>query len=938
MRSGLIACLTGALLLACPAVAAAQEEDEPADEQEEQAEAETPAERMRRAREEMLPGAEGVRPIPPRPGVALPPRAAPEGAAVTPSRGASAQPDSVMEALRRLEGYTVTTYSGTSAEFDADSGSVVLGGAATLTRQGQLIEADSLLTYDRESGVVCGYGNPVLSGEGNPISSDQICYDTERRMGMALGARTEFSQGANWYVHGERVFTAQSDAIYSAGTEFTTCDLEIPHYHFRASRFKMLHDDIMVARDVTLNFGDVPVFWLPFLVQSMKQGRRSGLLTPSLGVSDIVQTSSRHTREIRNLGMFWAINDYMGSELAMDWRSSQWIAMRGRFDYRWSRQFLQGYVNAQQYFREGGRRDLTLRSDNSWQPGERTQVRLGGQYASSNDFVQQNTYDPNELNRVLQSDGFVTHRFENGGNVSLGASRRQEILADRITTTLPGLNVTLPALTLASPRIGGLPQDVVWTSSGRYESTNVDNDEAGSTAPSDRDSRTQSAGLSSNLRFGNLTFAQSVNGRDLGLEAKPAVPIADADSTTLPLAPSTTRSLDWNASLNYRQELIGSMRITPSLSVAGGMLESPRTNDEPLTSPVTVNFGAALEADIFGFWPGVGTFERFRHRISPRVAYNFRPEPSQSAFQDSVFGEATRATNALQLSFSQTFEGKRPVEEGADSAAAPASDDGATGGEPRRLPGAQPVRLLSITTSAIAYDFERASRGEEGLTTTTISNSIASDLLRNLSLNVTHSLFRSITGEDGGEIDRTFDLHLERLNARFGVSGDSWLFRWLRIGGETEQETEEEAVIDTVDADRLVPEGTRGMVPGAGPSRGMQGMGRVGSTGTWRADFDYSLQRPRDPLQDQNQMISATMAFQPTENWSVGWQTGYSITDSEFQNNSLTLSRALHRWQADFRILRAQNGNFSFEFEARLSDLPDLRIPYDQRTRGDGSR
>ena len=118
-----------------------------------------------------------------------------------------------------------------------------------------------------------------------------------------------------------------------------------------------------------------------------------------------------------------------GTEVAMDWRSSQWIAMRGRFDYRWSRQFLQGYLNAQQYFREGGRRDLTLRSDNSWQPGERTQVRVGGQYASSNEFVQQNTYDPNELNRVLQSDGFVTHRFENGGNVSLGASRRQEILA-----------------------------------------------------------------------------------------------------------------------------------------------------------------------------------------------------------------------------------------------------------------------------------------------------------------------------------------------------------------------------------------------------------------------------------------------------------------------------------------------------------------------------
>jgi hypothetical protein len=303
--------------------------------------------------------------------------------------------------------------------------------------------------------------------------------------------------------------------------------------------------------------------------------------------------------------------------------------------------------------------------------------------------------------------------------------------------------------------------------------------------------------------------------------------------------------------------------------------------------------------------------------------------------QDSVFGETTRATNAVRISFSQTFEGKRPAEEAADSAGDTASDDRATSDEPRRLPGQQPVRLLSISTSAIAYDFERASRGEDGLTTTQISNSVASDLLKNLSLSFTHSLFRPIT--DGGTVqtDRTFDLHLEQVSARFGVTGESWLFRWLSVGGEEETEGPEEAALDTLDTESIVPDASdRGMVPGATPSRGMDGMGRVGSVGTWRADFDYSLQRPRDENLDENQMLSARVAFQPTENWSVGWNTGYSISDSEFLNNALTLTRSLHRWAADFRILRAQNGNFSFEFEARLNDLPDLRVPYDQRTRG----
>lgn len=921
-------------LVAVPSAAAAQE-----DQERERHRLPTPEE-LRQARErarerqpaveiperaERVQNAREVERIEPR-------RRAPATPAITPRGASTAQPDSVIQALRALEGYTVTTYSGSGARFDADRGDVALEGEASLERQGQTITADSMLTFDRESGVVCGYGNPVLSGEGNPVNSDQICYDTERRLGMALGARTEFAQSATWFVHGERVFTVGSDAIYSAGTEFTTCELEIPHYHFHASRFKMINDRILVARDVTLNFGDVPVFWLPFLVQSLRQGRRSGLLNPSFGIGDVVQTSSRHRRQIRNLGVFWAINDYMGTELAMDWRSGDWIALRGRFDYRWTRQFLRGYVNAQQYYEADGTR-LMLVTDNGWQAGERTQVRVNGQYASSNEFVQRETFNPDELNRTLQSNASLSHSFSNGASLNFGASRNQQIMAERVTTTLPDLSIRLPALTLAAMNIGGVPQELVWTASTRYQATSEDRDELESPAPTDRDSRRQSATLSSALRFGNLGFSQGITAQDDGLESKPAV-TTDTD-TTIALPAETTRSLAWNSVLSYEQDLIGTLRVTPQLTLQGRVLDSPLTGNEPITAPVTLGFGTTVKADIFGFWPGLGPFERFRHRISPTVSYSFRGDPDQSALQDSIFGETTRATNAVRIQFQQTFEGKRPAEEAGDSVGDPASDDRALTDEPRRLAGQQPVRLLSITTSAIAYDFEAASRGEEGLTTTQISNSVASDLLKDLSLNFSHSLFRPITDGAGAQVDRTFDLHLEQVGASFGLTGDSWLFRWLDLGGEGEAETVQEAALDTLDTESLLPStDDRGIVPGEAPSSRMGGINRVGSTGTWRADFNYSLRRPRDETLDQNQMLSARVAFQPTENWSVGWNTGYSISDSEFLNNAVTLTRSLHRWRADFSIVRAQNGNFSFEFEARLSDLPDLRVPYDQRSRG----
>ena len=43
-----------------------------------------------------------------------------------------------------------------------------------------------------------------------------------------------------------------------------------PHYHFAAREFKAIGGSWFVARNVTLNFDDVPVFWLPFILQSTR--------------------------------------------------------------------------------------------------------------------------------------------------------------------------------------------------------------------------------------------------------------------------------------------------------------------------------------------------------------------------------------------------------------------------------------------------------------------------------------------------------------------------------------------------------------------------------------------------------------------------------------------------------------------------------------------
>jgi hypothetical protein len=47
----------------------------------------------------------------------------------------------------------------------------------------------------------------------------------------------------------------------------------------------------------------------------------------------------------------------------------------------------------------------------------------------------------------------------------------------------------------------------------------------------------------------------------------------------------------------------------------------------------------------------------------------------------------------------------------------------------------------------------------------------------------------------------------------------------------------------------------------------------------------------------------------------------------------LTLTRSLHDWDANFDFVKAQNGNFSFQFRVALRANQDIKLDYEQRDR-----
>ena len=415
--------------------------------------------------------------------------------------------------------------------------------------------------------------------------------------------------------------------------------------------------------------------------------------------------------------------------------------------------------------------------------------------------------------------------------------------------------------------------------------------------------------------------------------------------------------LDWQTSIGYQQQLIGSTTLTPSLSLQGTARQSDTLDiarDRFVSSPTRVTVGANLKSDLFGFFPGAGPFEAIRHKLSPSFQFSYAPAVTSTDLQQQVFGRREiRPRKELSLTLTQTFEAKRraPTADTADAEQdGPAAEDTTVDPDaPRPMPPRPDiVTLLALRTSAVQYDFVEADeRGDPlfGFQTTRINSQVSSDFLRGLSISMSHDLFadtvvRLANGETHRE--RRFDFRLADLNLGFSLDNDSGLWRALGLAGGEEADTAEPADTAQVEGDELeedpfllddmlasesmiIPGQDRGAFGGARLRRGDQ------PVGAWRANLSYSLARPRDSRRAASQMLSGTVELTPTERWQVSWRTSYDLERGGFNDHMIRVTRDIHDWEANFDFSQTAVGNWAFRFEVALKANQDLHFNYKQQ-------
>jgi hypothetical protein len=290
------------------------------------------------------------------------------------------------------------------------------------------------------------------------------------------------------------------------------------------------------------------------------------------------------------------------------------------------------------------------------------------------------------------------------------------------------------------------------------------------------------------------------------------------------------------------------------------------------------------------------------------------------------------------------------------------------------------IRLLSLTFSAIDYDFELArATGRSGIATDNFNIGVRSDLLPGLTLNADYSLFDAPVISDTARFDPYLEGVSASLNLGRGAGGLGVLGRLVRwaTGERAEPPTPE------TDTTRI---GTGSGPPGVSAPVGQFPAGRsypslvdLPTAQGWQASLTLTTRNPRpprganvidadptircEPFRDLNptqysiclsqqtpsnvdysqtettgggvvfrypptRSMSGSMTIPLTTNWAAQWQTSYDLVRGEFASQVVTLQRNLRDWKALFGFTQAPNGNFAFTFLVALKPAPDIKFDY----------
>ncbi|MDB4870333.1 MAG: hypothetical protein JWL97_1337 [Gemmatimonadales bacterium] len=919
--------------------------------------------------------------------------------------------DSVMKALMARPGYAATRYQADEVVFDARTRLLHLKGKKAGVQRDQTLLVGDSIVYNDSTKIIVARGDTVILRDPSRQAADVIArgrmaYNVTLHRGCVTNISTSVESGQQWFVEGAdacfvsdttRAFTADTTrgretAFYARNASITSCDDSIPDYHFQAKEVKMISKNIMVARPAVLYIGEVPIMWLPFIFQDMRSGRRSGVLTPRFGITELFRNSPTYRRHVDNVGYYFALSDYMDAEFALDWRSGArstlqdpgWVKLNGEMQYRWLDRFVSGRVGLFHNSLDNGTTNTGVSWHHTQSFSDATHLNADINYVT-NTFVQRTTtFNPVSVLAAITSAASYDTKIGPAG-LSIGADRAQHPGRSEVNQTFPKLNISSPTIAVT--------KWLDWTPGFNYQThQDLNVDQAGdfsyrfftnaSGAPDSvklkQNNRNTTSDFSTPIKIGGFAWNNTFRLNSTQLDAPLTLVVLDPEDSSKRssrvFAKTFTTSLDWQTGFSLPSILQGSLKLQPSVSFEnvdgqnGFWVRSHFSGGQFVHQSKRPTFSLSSSPTLFALFPGFGPVSRFRHSITPIISFQYAPSGSLSTdylratdrTRQGFLGSLAR--NQITLGLSHVLEAKMK------------STDTSSTAEQKK------IKILAMNFSSIGYDIERARKTHRsGINTPNFSTDFRSDLLPGFSASVGYSLYQGDLMSDTAR----FKPFRETINASFNVNGQSGIFGVLtRVFGKAVPEKNPSLDKPGQSADDALANRVA-TTPVAGITQ-RDRQYQIPQVEGWEANFTFTShhQRPptgngiiieqdittqcaplqanpivyqqcleqaalnassavpitngivgapfvRQPPQDN---IQSQMTFHLTPKWAGSWLTNYDFNAKKFGSQQVSLQRDLHDWRAIFAFTQAPNGNFAFSFFIALKAEPDLKFNYDKQT------
>ncbi len=249
---------------------------------------------------------------------------------------------------------------------------------AQLASEKQPIEITATGDTNYKDGIATAHGNVVIHSGDSDIYADSARYDSKTReilveghvriyraTGLFVGDRAIYNVDTKeiqavdmrtdktpYLIGGENVTTISEGAFLVSKGTFTTHDSSNPDFRLKAKTVRIYENDRVVFQNVTFYVKNVPVFWWPYMYQSLNDAF-SYMVSPaylsSWGPSILSRVSMPITDDIK-------------AQIRLDYRSRRGVAVGFEPDIRYG-EGKKSYARLRTYFLRDANPDINRTSE-----------------------------------------------------------------------------------------------------------------------------------------------------------------------------------------------------------------------------------------------------------------------------------------------------------------------------------------------------------------------------------------------------------------------------------------------------------------------------------------------------------------------------------------------------------------------------------------------